>query len=722
MKTLRSVFCFLTGISAIALAVYYQKTLPPIANPLGIVIILPVLLGFGAVVNRWFMRNRFGMLLPSGVFLFASVGYFTSAIFGGVFSAEGQLLILAVLGWIALYGKPGVTLFAFALIILPESLGWLNQQSFQFSLIPVPIAEIEEDLSPRVFWAQYFIRVFPVFMVPLAFSFLRRKAFAKQTIAPVAAKSAISRKSASNSSGHSEEADLRKLEADNAALKQKAVVPGEGNLGGILESIVYFLSKNFGAQTALGFLSIDGGRTFVLNAKFTRSKALKSDILIYPGSGIVGKAILEGGSFMSGNVSSYPDVVEYYSAPGQVNSILISAIRDEKSQRMQGLLVVDSTAMRAYTDTHKELMTRFSNVASKLISNVMLSRELQRSGRQQELLYEISKKLSAQKYTRGIISVLIEHLLKAVEADRVVVCDFDSRSGKGRVIQVGGNTGVLKRGFLFDIDDPRAVYGKAFLTKKSVLESNLPNSGNFRFVSQENPSRMPQELLVVPLLNDHQQCVAVVGLESHVAGKLHPSSQILVETALTTASAAFTRAQLFGRMEKQATMDGLTKIPNHRCFQDNLTKMMEQAQQTGLPMSLLLMDIDHFKNFNDTYGHPLGDKVLQEVARALRNATRETDFPARYGGEEFVVILSESDEDTAIGAAERIRQNIEAIRVPFQDKILSVTVSIGSATMPQDTQKKQQLIDMADRAMYHSKEAGRNRSTPYHSLPSSEKL
>ncbi|GAF77050.1 unnamed protein product, partial [marine sediment metagenome] len=131
------------------------------------------------------------------------------------------------------------------------------------------------------------------------------------------------------------------------------------------------------------------------------------------------------------------------------------------------------------------------------------------------------------------------------------------------------------------------------------------------------------------------------------------------------------------------------------------------------PLSLLILDIDYFKNFNDTYGHPVGDLVLKEIAICIRNSIRISDLPARYGGEEFVVVLPETDERNALVTAERIRQNIQNHIIKAENKQLHVTVSVGAATFPVHAKDQQPLIDCADKALYYSKEHGRNQVTLY---------
>lgn len=179
-------------------------------------------------------------------------------------------------------------------------------------------------------------------------------------------------------------------------------------------------------------------------------------------------------------------------------------------------------------------------------------------------------------------------------------------------------------------------------------------------------------------------------------------------TIVENASVALTRALLYQQMERLATTDGLTELNNHRHFQEILASEVERSRRYKRPLSLLLLDIDHFKSFNDTYGHPVGDLVLKEISACIRKSIRINDVPARYGGEEFTVIIPETAEEGALITAERIRSTIESHVIRSLDKELKVTVSIGCATHPSLAGSQQELIDNADKALYYSKEHGRN--------------
>jgi diguanylate cyclase (GGDEF)-like protein len=173
------------------------------------------------------------------------------------------------------------------------------------------------------------------------------------------------------------------------------------------------------------------------------------------------------------------------------------------------------------------------------------------------------------------------------------------------------------------------------------------------------------------------------------------------------ASIAIENASLF----RQATTDRMTGLFSHHFFEKTLDEELERARRYKSTFSLLMFDIDHFKKFNDTYGHLQGDRIIRDIARQLTRSIRQVDFPARYGGEEFAVILPAVDIKGALVVAERIRRKIETFAFPSADggAPLHVTISVGVTEFDAESAyAPSEIIREADRALYQSKERGRN--------------
>lgn len=193
-----------------------------------------------------------------------------------------------------------------------------------------------------------------------------------------------------------------------------------------------------------------------------------------------------------------------------------------------------------------------------------------------------------------------------------------------------------------------------------------------------------------------------------------PLTSILTAFTLSFLAKYLMKARDFEYQYKLATIDGLTELYNHRYFQDALRKQMEISRRYNQPFSLIIVDIDFFKKFNDTYGHQVGDAVLRQVAKILKNNSRVTDYVCRYGGEEMTIILPNANAEDALFNANRICKAVAD--TPFHltpvEKV-NVTISLGVSTFPDNAQTPQDLIEWADKGLYYAKEHGRNQVGRY---------
>lgn len=171
------------------------------------------------------------------------------------------------------------------------------------------------------------------------------------------------------------------------------------------------------------------------------------------------------------------------------------------------------------------------------------------------------------------------------------------------------------------------------------------------------------------------------------------------------------KSVFYENVEKFSVTDGLTEVFLRRYFLDRLDEEIMRAERLNLQFAVLMLDLDMFKKCNDKYGHMVGDVVLKEVAKIIKQNIREIDLVSRYGGEEFMVLLPYATKETAFGVAERIRKAVQAEIITAYDEHVSVTISIGISIYPDNTADKNTLLNYADEAMYRSKESGRNRVT-----------
>ena len=166
-----------------------------------------------------------------------------------------------------------------------------------------------------------------------------------------------------------------------------------------------------------------------------------------------------------------------------------------------------------------------------------------------------------------------------------------------------------------------------------------------------------------------------------------------------------------GKLRTLSKTDFLTSLNNRGFWEEALINEYKRIKRSGHHSTLLMCDIDHFKRVNDTFGHAAGDAVIQQVAVAVKKNLRSTDVAGRYGGEEFAVLLLDTTVEQAMFFAERLRKNVEAMAVEYNQQVLRVTVSIGVAEYHEDMGEYRDWLEAADKALYQSKAAGRNRIT-----------
>ncbi len=172
---------------------------------------------------------------------------------------------------------------------------------------------------------------------------------------------------------------------------------------------------------------------------------------------------------------------------------------------------------------------------------------------------------------------------------------------------------------------------------------------------------------------------------------------------------ALRRIWLYQKIENIAIVDPLTEVYTRRYFMERLSQEFKRSTFKKIPLSFLMIDVDHFKEFNDRYGHLTGDQILREIGRMIKAGIREIDIAGRFGGEEFCVVLPETDQKGALFAAERLRLSVEKSSIKAYETTVQTTLSIGLASFPDHASTTTELIDKADWALYRAKKTGRNR-------------
>jgi diguanylate cyclase (GGDEF)-like protein len=220
----------------------------------------------------------------------------------------------------------------------------------------------------------------------------------------------------------------------------------------------------------------------------------------------------------------------------------------------------------------------------------------------------------------------------------------------------------------------------------------------------------PENYICIPLAAQGETLGLVyLDFPTPEVAALADSRMPVVVAMVELASMAIAGLELRARLEAQSIRDGLTGLFNRRFMEIALERELHRAARKGVPLALMMLDVDHFKNFNDNFGHEAGDAVLREAANCFLACVRAEDIVCRYGGEEFIIILPEITRELAVERAEQIRRAVGNLKVQFKARSLNrISISVGMAMYPDPVKDAEELLRMADRALYEAKHAGRD--------------
>jgi diguanylate cyclase (GGDEF)-like protein len=379
-----------------------------------------------------------------------------------------------------------------------------------------------------------------------------------------------------------------------------------------------------------------------------------------------------------------------------------------------GILVVDRTAPSSFTELE---LVHIETFAIQLVEMIeMGKRYLEQVDRNMEyrLFYRAMSELGQSLATEEILAALAKACEEVVSSTHVVIALLDET---GLSYEIGFARGVDKlKG------SKVKSHGRTWISWQLNSDTGPLLMKDIRSHASRMPVASPKEgdlpirsVLMLPLVAKGKK-MGIVLLGANQPDYYMNWHMRILTAICQQAASNIENSLLHRRVETEALSDGLTHLFNHRYFQERLKSEISRARRNKARLSLLMADIDHFKKVNDTYGHRIGDIILQEMADVLKRTIRSEDTVARYGGEEFVIILAGSDKKGALRMAERVRAAAEKISFYAEEHRLSVSISVGAATYPEDALEPWELIECADRALYSAKSQGRNRVVTYDSI------
>jgi diguanylate cyclase (GGDEF)-like protein len=395
--------------------------------------------------------------------------------------------------------------------------------------------------------------------------------------------------------------------------------------------------------------------------------------------------------------------------------------------KMLGVVNAESTQINAFTSEDEELLTIIAGqlaTAIQRLRTVLAERhqtqQLERSNSLIRALAQVNARAAVAADPDGVLQTMGNELAKLGLRCAIAISDPTNQQAILRYISLPDRL-IQSLERISDIKMKSYAIPIEKLTPYSDLSQNasLVKDALLTLVSwvPDLPQHTAMRILkLVGLTRTTSVCYLPLITEGKSMGVLwmwgegiHESDMPTMSLFASQLAAALQNANLLTEVGRLAITDDLTGIYNRRYFFEMAEKKFAHALKHKIPLSALLVDLDHFKKFNDTYGHVVGDQVLRAAAQMMSSALRDTDIIGRYGGEEFSIILPDTNNSAAIYAAERLLANVADVPIDTEAGKLSIQLSIGIAGMSKETPTLHSLIVRADQAMYIAKSAGRNR-------------
>jgi diguanylate cyclase (GGDEF)-like protein len=363
--------------------------------------------------------------------------------------------------------------------------------------------------------------------------------------------------------------------------------------------------------------------------------------------------------------------------------------------------------LKPYDIEHLKLVIRRGLEKQSLIMrNRELLERLEKDKTKLEIVMDAYTKMSAIYRIEDLADFVADRAIQIVEAEKSSLLFLDEATDE---LVLKGSRGISKEKVPWRVKVGELVSGWVAREGEALLVSDIDADPRFKIFSKGGQYKS-KSFISLPLKIDTQ----VIGV-MNVTDKLS-ETQIFTETDLRYLSllahqtvAQVENIRLCETLGSLAVTDALTGVFNHRYFQEQITVEIMRAERYKHPLSLLILDVDYFKTYNDQFGHLEGDRVLKHIAWVIKENVRQVDIICRYGGDEFVVILPYTDVKGAAAAAEKIRKSVGSLELVSKDVRKKVHLSVsGGLTTFRAGMKKDELVSHADQALYKAKEAGKN--------------
>ena len=402
----------------------------------------------------------------------------------------------------------------------------------------------------------------------------------------------------------------------------------------------------------------------------------------------------------------------YYIEKRKIRSLMGVPLFDRNERRL-GVLLVDSLHPNAFTAAEAQALTYMARAMYMVSFKSFVSAQNYIEQQQFSVLYRYQRKFFQTMSVKDIYKQMFEYVKENMPFDRLTILALDdSKKGEGHVVY---SVGMDSEQFIdkkFTLSD-KGIFVLAMVRNRPVVRSFTGYTDYLpRLTDSEKRNMELRQLFVMPVASEPDAKIAelAICLESRYDNRYQEHEKTLLKAFAGVAGFAYARACQFEMGKDMAAKDPLTKLMNRGALQEAMRTEKVRSNRQKTNIGVLMMDIDHFKNVNDTYGHPVGDEVIKGIANAISGEIRkEIDIVGRYGGEEFVVGLVDTTPEGMIETAERIRKAVGKLEFNvLKPEPLRVTVSIGAFLVEPDFLDMKKAVKNADQALYKAKEGGRN--------------
>ena len=379
--------------------------------------------------------------------------------------------------------------------------------------------------------------------------------------------------------------------------------------------------------------------------------------------------------------------------------------------KVNAIISLDKIEPNYFTEEHVIILTIFANQAATAIRNAKFFKDATHSANRFMTLYQLSQIISINIRTADIYPSIHQAVSELMETEFFSIALFDSSAQTITDVYMIDN-GQPQNLTTRPLD--KGLFSTVIRSGKSLLyhsfDASLAEEIGAVMVGDNTNSDISQSILVVPL-KIGSKSIGVISAQSYKPNMYTNSDRETLELLAANVAIAIENARLFDEVQKLAITDPLTNLNNRRKFEELATKEFERSIRYNRPLCVIMIDLDQFKQVNDTYGHLIGDHVLASLADLCKKNLRNIDILARYGGEEFIIVLPETTATQALISAERLRRDCEENAVETVQGPIKFTISLGLAELNKTCKTLEELVDRADQALYESKRTGRNKST-----------